>query len=160
MTSKLLWVLLASFALAVSGRQPAGAQAHDHGHADHGNAGSKLTLNKGQKWQTDATLRAGMTSIRDEMQAAVGPIHAKQYSPDDYKALAARIEAQLGTILSKCKLPPEVDAQIHLVLAELFAGTDLMKKEGNRMEGAVKIIKGLGAYASHFEHPNWQPIKH
>jgi len=45
------------------------------------------------------------------------------------------------------------------VLTQIAAGTELMKKEA-RMDGAVKVIQGLGAYAEHFDHPGWTPIEH
>jgi hypothetical protein len=152
---------LIAVVLALTGARPAGAQGHEHGHGGHdGKATARLTLNDGKKWQTDATLRAGMTAIRDQLQAALDPIHAKTYSPDDYKALAGRIEKEVANIMAKCKLPADVDAQIHLVLAELFAGADLMKKDGNRMAGAVRILQGLDSYGKYFEHADWQPIKH
>lgn len=136
---------------------------HGHGH-DHGSGaaagGSKYTLNKGQKWKTDEQLRGGMTAIRNELQAALDPIHAGRYSPADYQALAGRIEKQITDVIAKCKLPPEVDAQVHLVLGEVFVGTDLMKKDGDRMSGAVKVIGALRSYETYFEHAGWKPIVH
>lgn len=145
---------------AVQAHAQEAAQGHDHGHGDHDKTAVSLSLNNGRKWQTDEPLRAGMAAIRNEVQAAVDPIHAEKYSPEDYKALAGRIEAHVTKIMSTCKLPVEVDAQIHVVLAQFFAGTGLMKKDGDRMAGAVKVVKALAAYAEFFEHPNWQPIKH
>ncbi len=35
-----------------------------------------------------------------------------------------------------------------------------MKKDGDRMGGAVKLVKALEAYAEHFEHQDWKPIQH
>lgn len=133
---------------------------HEHAHVDPDKAAASLTLNNGQKWQTDETLRAGMKAIRDQLQAAVKPIHAETYSPDDYKALAAGIEKEIGNIMSKCKLPPEVDNQIHLVLTQITAGTEAMKKGDKPMSGAVKVIQGLQSYEKFFEHPDWKPIEH
>lgn len=136
------------------------AERHEHGHGEAGKGGPKLVLDHGKKWQTSEPLRTGMTAIRDDLQAALDPIHAKTYSPDDYKALAGRIEAQASKIISTCKLPAEVDAQYHLVLAQLFAGTEQMKKDGDRMGGAVKLVKALEDYGDHFEHQGWKPIQH
>lgn len=155
-------VLVLAAALALAGCHEAGAKGHDHDHAhgDPDKAAAGLTLNNGKKWQTDATLRAGMTAIRNELQPAVAPIHAKTYSPDDYKGLATRIEKEVGNIVANCKLPKEVDDQLHLVLAQISAGSDLMKKDGDRMQGAVRVIQGLESYAKYFEHPDWKPIEH
>lgn len=147
-----------SAAAATATGQPA-AKGHDHGH-DHGAAPVALKLDNGKKWQTDDNLKAGMTAIRNDLQAALDPIHAETYTPADYKALGEKIDGHVQGIMSKCKLAPEVDAQIHVVLSDIFAGTSIMKKDGDRISGAVKIIKALGAYGDHFEHPGWVPIKH
>lgn len=135
-------------------------KGHDHGHADPDKAAAGLRLDNGKKWQPDAPARTGMTAIRDHLQAAVKPIHAKTYTPDDYKALAEKIEKEIGTMVANCKLPKEVDDQFHLVLIQISAGAELMKKDGDRMQGAVKVIQGLGSYAKYFEHPDWKPIEH
>ncbi|MBI2394818.1 MAG: hypothetical protein HYV09_34935 [Deltaproteobacteria bacterium] len=148
-----------SAAPAAKAGEPPAVRAHEHGH-DHGGAPATLKLDDGKKWHTDDSLRAGMTAIRNDVQAALDPIHEGKYTPEDYEALGEKIDAHVQTIMSKCKLPPAVDAQIHVVLSEIFAGTSMMKKDGNRMGGAVKIIKALGSYADTFEHPGWQPIKH
>lgn len=153
--------LVFGIALALTGGGIAIAQHdHGHGHEDHGKSDSKLTLNNGKKWKTDEQLRGGMTAIRDEVQAAVVPIHSGKYTPEDYKGLAERIEKQITGVIAKCKLPPEVDAQIHIVLGQILSGTDVMKQDGDRMSGVVKVIKALGDYEKFFEHPSWKPIKH
>ncbi len=152
--------LVLTLALGLAGCHEAGEKDHGHAHGDPDKAAQSLTLNDGKKWQTDAPLRAGMTAIRNELQTAVKPIHAKTYSPDDYKGLAGKIEKEIGTLVQECKLPKEVDDQLHLVLAQITAGTELMKKDGDRMAGAVKVIQGLESYAKYFEHPDWKPIEH
>ena len=157
--SKLASALSLAGLLAVAG--PAAAEDAHHGHEGHGKGDhGKLTLNDGKKWTTDASLRKGMVAIRDHLQAALDPIHAKTYTPEQYAALAGKIDAEVSTIVSTCKLPPEVDAQLHLVIAELYAGSHTMKGNGDRMSGAVTIIRALGAYEKHFEHPGWKPIVH
>ncbi len=163
--SKAAWVLVAALGLAGchekghSHSEPA-AKGHEHGHVDPDKALASLTLNNGKPWQTDASLRTGMTAIRDQLQAAVKPIHAKTYSPDDYKALAAGIDKEIGGIVANCKLPKDADDQLHLVLTQITAGTELMKKDGDRMAGAVRVIQGLTAYGKFFDHPDWKPLEH
>ncbi len=160
MTKSRSLLMVAAVAVALTGGA-ALAAGHEHGHdAGGGSAVSRLTLNKGKKWVTDEQLRGGMAAIRDETQAAVEPIHAGKYTPEQYAALAGRIEKQITDVIARCKLPPEVDAQIHLVLADFFTGTDAMKKEGDRKQGVVTVIEALQAYPKYFEHPGWKPIKH
>lgn len=151
-------VLVAALALAAC--HETGAKGHEHGHGDPDKAAAGLRLNDGKKWQTDEHFRAAMTAIRDDLQGAVKPIHSGGYTPDDYKGLGTRIEEQLGKIVANCKLPKEVDDQAHLVLAQISTGADTMKKDGDRMKGAVLVIKGLDSYEKFFDHPGWKPIEH
>jgi len=147
-------------ATAVQAAEPAPAPAkHDHDHA-HEASGATLRLNDGKKWQTDASLRAGMEAVRDELQPNVKAIHAKTFTAEQYAALAGRIEGRLVTIMSACKLPPDVDAQLHVLLVDFFDGAKTMKADGDRMKGVVKIVRALDAYGKHFEHPNWKSIEH
>ena len=104
--------------------------------------------------------RAGMEAVRDELQAHVKAIHAKTFTAEQYAALAGRIEGRLVTIMSECKLPPDVDAQLHVLLVDFFDGAKTMKAEGDRMKGVAKIVRSLGAYEKHFEHPDWKPLVH
>ena len=140
-------VLSVSLALATTSLAGEHDHHHAHGAADGGAADarplSKLALKGGKKWQTDEQLRAGMAAMRDDVQAAIEPIHGGKYAAKDYEALAARIEKQITTVIAKCKLAPEVDAQVHLVLGEILSGTDVMKKDGDRKKGVVAVIEAL-----------------
>lgn len=133
---------------------------HDHGHAAKAGEPPKLTLNNGQKWQTDARLKQEMGAIRDEMGAALDGVHAGTTSAEQYEALAGRIEERVASIFTNCKLPPEVDAQAHIVLTQLLAGIAAMKGDGDRLAGAVKIVGALAAYGQYFDHPGWTPLEH
>ncbi|MCC6810385.1 MAG: hypothetical protein IT381_23340 [Deltaproteobacteria bacterium] len=132
-----------------------------HGGHDHAAGGdsAKLTLHDGAKWETDAPMKEEMAAIKDEVAAALGGIRGGAYSPEQYGALADAIVRRVNAIFSKCKLPPEVDAQAHLVLGELLAGAAAMKGEGDRSAGAAKVVRALAAYGDHFAHPGWQPLE-
>lgn len=158
------WVSIGVGAVTLIVGGAAIAQAHDH-HGDHGHEGhaaaeAKLMLNAGQKWKTDAPLRAGMQAMRDEVQKAVEPIHAKTYTAAQYTALAGQLQKELVSIMAQCKLPPDADAQLHILLIEFFGGVETMKAEGDRMKGAARIIGGLETYAEYFEHSGWKAIEH
>lgn len=152
---------LACALLAVTG---AAAAEHKHDH-DHGHGGAKpqLTLDHGKKWPTDASLRQGMMQIRDQVNAAVPAIHSGKMSNAQYDALAKKVNDEVAGIVAACKLPAEADAQLHIVVADLMEGAEMMagkEKKAKRMNGAVKIIGTLDRYAAHFDHPGWKPIKH
>lgn len=127
-------------------------------HHDHGAGGEKLQLDHGRKWATDAPLRRGMAAIREAVHGAPAPLHEATATPPAYAALATRIEGEVGRIVTECKLPPAADAQLHLVIAEVIAGTDAMKAAGSGRQGQAGLARvggALAAYARHFEHPGW-----
>lgn len=134
------------------------AEGHSHGAA----AGhlSELTLNAGAKWQTDAPLRQGMDAIRHEMAAALPDIHHGRQSPEAFRGLAEKVHHQVEFMLTNCKLPPETDAQLHLVLERVLAGAEAMKDGPDRTAGAVTVVGALSAYGAHFEHPGWKALEH
>ncbi|KAA3653315.1 MAG: hypothetical protein DWQ11_08245 [Proteobacteria bacterium] len=119
-----------------------------------------LTLNAGAKWQTDAPLREGMTHIRAEVEQALPAVHADQASPAHYDALGAAVEAQIAAIVEHCKLPPDADAMLHGVIAELAGAADTLRAPAttDRRAGVVRLVTALDAYGRHFDHPGWTPV--
>jgi hypothetical protein len=158
MTSKMtLTIAVLTLTLASTG---AVGQPHAHGHPAAALATEQLKLNDGKKWATDAVLREEMSAIRADVEAAIAPVHQNRYTPADFQKLGASIETRVNRVIAKCKLPPEVDAQFHLVVADLFAAASAMKTEGDRTAGVVKSIRALNAYGEFFDQPGWAKIAH
>ncbi len=151
---------LAATALLSAGAQPALAQHHHHAHEE--TAPAPLTLNNGQKWATDDSLRLGMSHIRDALTAELPAIHAGKATAKQYRTLAQKTNKQIEFMVQNCKLNPEADAMLHVLLAEIIAGADAMqmKNISDARNGAVKIVLALDNYATYFDHPGWQGIKH
>jgi hypothetical protein len=119
-----------------------------------------MELNDGKRWPTDASLRAGMAAIRATFDADHGRIHAGQQTDQQYGALAARIETQVQAIVARCKLPPDADAQLHYVIADLLQGVGMMRGQDaahTRHDGAARVHGALLAYGRYFDDPTWQP---
>lgn len=137
-----------AFAVAAAFGLPA-AQAAGDAH-DHAAGEAKLVLNHGKKWPTDAPLRQGMEKIRAAVTAE-----------KNYEVLAKKINAEVAGIVQDCKLEPEADAQLHIVIADLMAAAEVMegkvKGEAPR-QGAVKAVKALNAYGKHFDHAGWKRL--
>ena len=151
-------VLATAVALAFGAPALAAGDAHEHG---HGAQEAKLVLNHGKKWQTDEPLRQGMGNIRAALAKDVKAIHANKATPQQYQALAKRVEGEIAGIVRNCKLEPEADAQLHLVIAELMSGAEAMqgKEKGVKPRaGAERVAKALNAYGEHFEHAGWKRI--
>lgn len=62
----------------------------------------------------------------------------------------------------RCELPPDADAQLHMIIAQLMMGSE--KMAGNSAEapraGAVQVIGALDAYAAYFDDPDFIPVAH
>ena len=126
----------AALALAFAGPSFAAGEAHSHEHA----AGeAKLVLNQGKKWPTDAPLRQGMENIRSAVAKGMKD-----------EALAKAVETEVAGIVQNCKLEPEADEQLHIVIAELMAGAEA--------KDSAKVAKALNAYGEHFDHAGWKRL--
>ena len=156
MKARLMHVALAA-ALALGAFNAAAADTHAH----EAGASKALKLNVGKKWQTDAPLRKGMEEIRSAVAADKAALHAGKMTPAAYDILAKKIDGQVAYMVKNCKLPPEADAQLHLVIADLMQASEAMKGKGGkvtRKAGVEKVVAALAAYAKHFDHPGWRPL--
>lgn len=147
----------APVAMAAGTAAPAAAHAHDDAHA-----AAKLRLDHGKKWTTDAPLREGMTRIRDLVAPKVPAAHAGTMGAAEYAALAAKVEVEVGNIVANCKLAPEADAVLHVVLSDLSGGTGAMagRTPGTpAQKGLVQVVSAVNEYGRYFEHPGWKPIR-
>lgn len=148
----------AVLALALSASALAQTAAHEHGAA----VPHELTLNQGQKWATDAPLRAGMGRIRGLVEPQLVAAHAGKLTPTQYRELATQIETEVGGIVANCRLEPHADAMLHLVIADIGAGTDAMAGKDATARpalGLVKVAQAVNQYGSHFDHPGFKPIR-
>jgi len=152
-----LTAALAAALLVLGASQPAlAADAHSHA-AD---APAKLALDHGKKWTTDAPLRQRMGEIRALMAPQVGAVHGKKLSPTQYAALGTAIEQKVAAIVAECKLPTDADAMLHLIVADLVAGADIMqgKAAGDPADGAHKVVTAANAYGRYFNDAGWKPL--
>lgn len=150
----------AAVVLAAGSGGPALAQTAAHSH--DAAAPHKLSLNQGRKWGTDNALRAGMGRIRGLVEPQLGAAHAGKLTPAQYRELATQVEAEVSGIVANCKLEPKADAMLHLVIADIGAGTDTMAGKDAKLRpalGLVKVAQAVNQYGSHFDHPGFKPIR-
>jgi len=149
-----------SLALAVSlGLAAPFAIAQTTGHEGHGASTLALTLNQGAKWQGDESMITGMSGIRDAMARNIQAIHENTLPAADYKPLATEVQGKVDFMVENCKLSPEVDEQLHMVLGQVLEGVSEMEAGPEPRAGAVRIVEALNAYSEHFEHPGWTAIE-
>jgi hypothetical protein len=121
--------------------------SHDH---QHDGAHGQMQLNAGQKWETDAPLRTGMERIS---------VLVANAAPDDAASmqnLAGGIREQVDYLIQNCKLAPEADATLHVLLADLLQGADLVSRESDSVRGLSVINAALDAYPRYFTHAGWE----
>jgi len=149
-----LTILVLAAALALPGTVLA---QHEHGHG----VGAKLELNGGKQWQTDGPLRQGMETMRAATVAALDAVHGGKATAATYDTAAKTITAQVAFLIQNCKLDPKADAQLHLVIADVLAASEVMegKSAGKaRADGLVALAQALNRYGQYFAHPGWKPI--
>lgn len=156
---KKITAALSTVALLSANAGMASAQDHSHSH-DHGKP-AQLALDNGKKWATDDNLRQSMSLIRDALTTVLPAIHSGKVTAEQYRALAQKTNDQIAFIAKNCKLDQKTDAMLHLVLAEIIAGTDAMTAHDNSKarKGAEKIAHTLDNYGVYFDHTGWQGVK-
>jgi len=155
--SQLFIALMAALSLGAA-LPVAAADLHDH---QHEAASAKLQLDNGRKWASDAPLRQAMAAMRADLAGKLHAIHKGSLAKADYAALGKSIEGQVGTIVSQCKLEPQADAMLQIVIADLAGAADVMqgKAAGQPAEAAHRAAMALNDYGKYFTHPGWQPLK-
>lgn len=145
-------------ALTVCGTSARAAESgYDHG---HGHATAAKPLPPGKRWATDAPLRESMVQIRVALEPRLKAIHDNKLPAADYQALADTAEKQVANIVANCKLPPDADAALHGILAQIGEGTEAMagKSKLRPRDGAIRLVQALDAYGRTFDHPGWKRL--
>jgi hypothetical protein len=156
-----LSLLLASAMLAVPvlGTTAAIAATESHSHDEHATDTQALRLNNGQKWATDAPLRASMVEISRAMAAALPVVHDGKMTAEKYAELGARLDAQVANIVQNCKLEPAADEALHVILAGLMHGNEVLQGKvsgAKRTAGVVAVVKALEQYGEYFDHAGFK----
>ncbi|WP_025917726.1 hypothetical protein [Herminiimonas sp. CN] len=151
--------LLLTIALAL----PLSALAAESAKHEHDAATQvQLELNAGKKWSTDAPLRQAMTHIRKAVATALPAAHGGKLTPAQYDAFGNEVTAQITYIVENCKLDPQADAQLHVVVGGIMSGIDVASGKQHDQEralGVVAIAQSLNSYGKYFDHANWKSIK-
>ena len=158
-TPRFLFALGLALPLALATGPLQAAETHGHGHEHEPPAA--LTLNHGQKWATDEPLRQAMGDLRQAVAQALPEAHAGSLPEAGYDALGKQANRELAHIVENCKLEPQADAALHVILADVVAGADIAggREAGQpRAAGVVLLAEALNRYGAYFDHPGWQDI--
>ncbi|WP_322999154.1 hypothetical protein [Castellaniella sp.] len=155
--SQLALALALAAPLTLAGGPAFAADAHQHDAA----SAAPLTLNHGQKWETDAPLRLAMGKLEQAVVAALPAAHAGTLSDAQYDALSTQAGQEFAYIVEHCKLAPDADAALHVILADMIGGTETVsgKQAGqSRASGVVQLAQALNRYGEYFDHPGWKNV--
>ena len=129
------------------------ATSHDHAHAAESE--SKLLLDHGKPWATDAALRKGMSQIQAGFSAALPAFKKHKMTQAQASALAVTIEKSTGYMVANCKLKPDADATLHVLLGQLLEAAAAIKTDPHSAKGMPRIHATLETYPRYFSHPGW-----
>ncbi len=149
-----VWCLMAQAALAQAPATPDVHAAHEHEHAHAADAG--LSLNAGEPWQTDEPLRRGMLQIRVASAMLTPAFEAAQLSQPQSAQLAEAVRQSVNTMIAQCQLPPDADANLHVILGRLLAAAAALETSPLGQDGLPAIQAALQDYGHYFAHPGWQ----
>lgn len=108
----------------------------------------------GQRWATDAPLQDGMGRIR---QAVTALEHYQHGHLDQTQATNATrlIDAAVQDMIANCKLAPDADAALHVLIAKFVSGADAVRS-GRDVSGSIKSMQdALAQYPTQFDDPTW-----
>ncbi len=146
--------LVAQAALA---QTPSAADAHAaHGHEHPHAADAALSLNAAEPWQTDEPLRRGMLQIRVASAMLTPAFEAAQLSQPQSAQLAEAVRQSVNTMIAQCQLPPDADANLHVILGRLLAAAAALETSPLGQDGLPAIQAALQDYGHYFAHPGWQ----
>lgn len=136
-------------------------EAHSEHHDHDEKSAHVLKLDHGKKWKSDDSLRKGMSAIQTLMKKNLPDARHGIMKDVGYQTLSDAIDVQVALIFKNCKLDPQADQMLHLVLIQIIEGSSAMKADQPtlaRKTGALKVVQALKVYGQFFAHPGWVAI--
>ena len=132
-----------------------GSAQHQHEHEEAASAG--LVLEHGAKWATDAPLRKGMERIRELIAVPQATVTAGiVLSPADARQLADGVRHHVDELIQNCKLEPDADAALHVLIADMLKGAAELADGPQLAMGLARIQNAINQYPKYFSHPGWE----
>lgn len=159
-----LVALAASLVLAIGcGREEAGpepdsaAVASGESHATHMHETDATAPVRadGERWATDEPLRASMLKIRAGVEATMPAYQSGALDANQAQSLSATVEQNVTYMIQNCKLEPEPDAALHVLIARMLTASEAMQKDPASHAGWPALMAILHDYGAAFDHPGW-----
>lgn len=137
-------------------------KSNEHHESHHHHAEAKLELNDGKKWETDESLRKGMTEIKKIAAANLSKVNKDSMDAKRFTDIATKVDSQIQFLIKNCKLPEDADAQLHVLVAKMVGAAHKMKDSSelsDRKVGFFEVVEAVNTYGDYFDHPNWTKLK-
>jgi hypothetical protein len=133
-------VLLAAFAAAP-------ALAHNHAAPQPAPASSPVA-----KYPAEAALRTAMDRVRNAVEAFEHARHGHM-GAEQVRALADHLDAQVARVFKECRLEPQADASLHVLLGTLMKGSRAMRQTPTDYAPVAAMERAMADYARMFDDP-------
>jgi hypothetical protein len=135
-----------------------GALQEDHAsHAEHAQDAAPR-LPQGQKWPSDEPLRTAMSRIRGGVEPLVASYEQGQLSRSDAQSLATLVEENVAYMVANCKLEPQADAVLHIIIGRMLNAAASLKQAPTSSSGTPQLVEALDEYAAAFDHAGWTAL--
>lgn len=135
---------------------PAFAQEAPHAHAPgHDATATAAPAAPAGRWATDAPLREGMREIGGTV-GALGHYEMGHLESGQAVMLAGQVEETIAGIVANCRLEPDADAALHVVLAALAQGAARFQQDPDDHAAVAAMRQALADYARLFDDPGFE----
>ncbi|MBK9039464.1 MAG: hypothetical protein IPL83_09925 [Bdellovibrionales bacterium] len=111
-----------------------------------------LSLNHGKKWPVDQTMKENMAAIHQQFKSLKALSKSKKATDNDSKELSDLISTSAQNIINNCKMENAQDETFHVILSDLFAVADSLKKTKEIEPALSKLAQTFKTYTKYFEH--------
>lgn len=122
------------------------AQAHRHA------APEAATAAPAAAFPADAALRAAMDRVRNAVEAFEHARHGHM-GAEQVRALSAHLDAQVMRVFAECRLEPQADASLHVILGVILKGSRAMREAPGDFAPVDAMERALADYARLFDDP-------
>lgn len=110
-----------------------------------------------QRWDTDVPLRIGMGKIRTVVDALQHYEHG-HIKPGHVVLLATQIQGHVAYLVANCKLEPQADAALHVIIVALGSGAQALKDDPTNSSAIASMRQALQRYPRQFNDPGWTSV--
>lgn len=130
-------------------------KAHHHHHHDGKTStenNQRLKLNNGAKWVPDAIMRENMDSMHTGLLQIFKKDRSGNISQKDYQQFNQLVSTSTETIISNCKMSPQMDDVYHVILERMLEANEKLNDVKLQKEATREFVSAFMDYQKYFDH--------